>query len=627
MTIELRNDFEYDWCVSALNGVKRELTGLKGTGWLFCAQKTDELLEACIRFLKYADQRLDLGLRMDVLVGAEDYDAAVETFPFATVRNIDKQESSLQADYCVYWGYSQMMESCRTVEELEHAARRMGKFWAQIALPRHRAMCVSTAGVYNPYKYPVMAAEEEFQKHSDDPERIFARRAEQLTACCGCSHVILRPGIVLAAGLRMDSPVADLLDKLVRKEQIDAVSARTKYSLVYITDFLTAWIRTAVSPRANGAYNVSDSDESVSLLRICELYMEASAENRQFDLKLETAANTFNYALDGSKLKTLGWQRTVDLKTMIAMEIGSRSGKGNRMRFPDNYRGKQAAMQNCLFGILCQIDRICSKYDIQYFLAGGTLLGAARHQGFIPWDDDLDVMMLRKDYERFLAVVRDELPEQMFLQTPATDPGNHYLISKIRLNDTVFSSEYLLRFPQLHNGIFVDVIAQDYTANSRLGQKLHLKLSLLARGLVFKKWSGGSAAAVGRKYAIFDLVKKLASFKTLEWFQNKVLTMFNGMPGRKYLYDSMGINLAKGAYPAQWLSGQTKIRFNGGEFPAPVEYDQYLKYLYGEYMQPAPVTQRTSSHTVPWVDLGPYAEDPDGVQAALSGEGTDCTHA
>ena len=98
MTIELRNDFEYDWCVSALNGVKRELTGLKGTGWLFCAQKTDELLEACIRFLKYADQRLDLGLRMDVLVGAEDYDAAVETFPFATVRNIDKQESSLQAD-------------------------------------------------------------------------------------------------------------------------------------------------------------------------------------------------------------------------------------------------------------------------------------------------------------------------------------------------------------------------------------------------------------------------------------------------------------------------------------------------------------------------------------------------
>ena len=115
--------------------------------------------------------------------------------------------------------------------------------------------------------------------------------------------------------------------------------------------------------------------------------------------------------------------------------------------------------------------------------------------------------------------------------------------------------------------------------------------------------------------------------KTLEWFQNKVLTMFNGMPGRKYLYDSMGINLAKGAYPAQWLSGQTKIRFNGGEFPAPVEYDQYLKYLYGDYMQPAPVTQRTSSHTVPWVDLGPYAEDPDGVQAALSGEGADRTHA
>ena len=284
MMIELRNDFEYDWCVSALNGVKSELAGLKGTEWLFCAQKTDDLLEACIRFLKYADQRLDLGLRMEILVGAEAYDDAVKAFPFAAVRNIDEQESSLQADYCVYWGYSQTTESCRTVDELDHASRRMGKFWAQIALPRHRAMCISGAGVYNPYKYPVMAAEEEFQKHSDDPERIFARRAEQLTACSGCQCVVLRPGIILAAGLRMDSPVADLLDKLVRKEQIDAVSARTKYSLVYITDFLTAWIRTAVSPRANGAYNVSDSDESVSLLRICELYMEASEESRQIDM-------------------------------------------------------------------------------------------------------------------------------------------------------------------------------------------------------------------------------------------------------------------------------------------------------------------------------------------------------
>ena len=284
MMIELRNDFEYDWCVSALNGVKSELAGLKGTEWLFCAQKTDDLLEACIRFLKYADQRLDLGLRMEILVGAEAYDDAVKAFPFAAVRNIDEQESSLQADYCVYWGYSQTTESCRTVDELDHASRRMGKFWAQIALPRHRAMCISGAGVYNPYKYPVMAAEEEFQKHSDDPERIFARRAEQLTACSGCQCVVLRPGIILAAGLRMDSPVADLLDKLVRQEEVGAVSARTKYSLVYITDFLTAWIRTAVSPRANGAYNVSDSDESVSLLRICELYMEASEESRQIDM-------------------------------------------------------------------------------------------------------------------------------------------------------------------------------------------------------------------------------------------------------------------------------------------------------------------------------------------------------
>ena len=162
-----------------------------------------------------------------------------------------------------------------------------------------------------------------------------------------------------------------------------------------------------------------------------------------------------------------------------------------------------------------------------------------------------------------------------------------------------------------HSEIFVDIIAQDYTANTSLGQKLHLKLSLLARGLVFKKWSGGSAAAAkGKGYAIFDLIKRMLSIGVLERFQHSVLTLFNKWPGRKYLYDSMGINIAKGVYPAAWLAESVNVNFCGREFPAPVEYDNYLHYLYGEYMQPVPVTQRRCVHAAPWVDLGSYATDP-----------------
>ena len=101
--------------------------------------------------------------------------------------------------------------------------------------------------------------------------------------------------------------------------------------------------------------------------------------------------------------------------------------------FDNTYLGKLKKVQEILLGYLLEIDRICRKYDIRYFLAGGTLLGAIRHHGFIPWDDDADVMMLREDYDRFMQVVQKELPENIFVQVPETEKGNHNPFTKLCL--------------------------------------------------------------------------------------------------------------------------------------------------------------------------------------------------
>ncbi|MBO5115235.1 MAG: LicD family protein [Peptococcaceae bacterium] len=608
MEWNFKNDFEYDWCITALESVKAELLGMKKARWLIYAQKADTFMEACVRFLRFAGLQLQLEFKLVVLVGTEEYDAAVLALPFAEVRNIDLQEEDITAEYCVHLRYTQS-PFLLNAEAQAASLQRTEKFWEQIAKPVYRGICISDSDIYNTYRHPFVAAEGEFQQKTSEPGCIFARTVERLVTQIQSSYIILRPGIILGAGLNMKSPVTDLLNQLIQHNTIDEIPVCTKYSLVYVTDFLTALIRTAVTDRANTAYNVCSTGGTASLLKLCELCAELDATFSGLDISLQCAADCRSFALDGAKLASLGWLPLVDLKTMVSMEIAARRSTENSICFTDGYHGKLKTIQSVLFQILCEIDRICKKYSIPYFLAGGTLLGAVRHQGFIPWDDDLDVMMLRQDYEKFLTVVQNELPEQLFLQTPSTEDGNHYLISKIRLSDTVFSSEYLMNFPKLHNGIFVDVIAQDYTANSLLGQKLHLKLSLLARGLVFKKWSGQSAAAKGKEYAVFDLVKGIFSFRALERFQHCVLTLFAKRPGRKYLYDSMGMNISKGAYPARWLSGQVNITFGGQEFPAPVEYDSYLRYLYGEYMQPVPVTQRRNSHGVPWVDLGLYAEN------------------
>lgn len=578
-----RNDFEYDWCASARSAAKTELAALKGSRWLILSLGQDPLAEAVIRFL-------GLGGELHLQILTEDA-AAAEKFPFAAVAHIDRQEDPIAADYCL----------CCGDPGAPGALERMEKFWQRIARPAKRALYLSSANVYDNYPYPLAAAEGEFQRGSGG--NIF-RAAETLVRQYQDHDVILRPGIVLGAGLDLPSPVTALLDKLIRGEIPRTLSPRTKYSPVYITDLLTALLTAAVADRDHEVYNVSAPDTAASLLRICELYWEEHPQTQDASVTLDLRPGCPSYELDGAKLASLGWKPTVDLKTMITLETAARRGTEEGFFFRDGYHGKLSAIQDGLFEILCQIDRICKKHNIRYFLAGGTLLGAVRHGDFIPWDDDLDVMMLRQDHTRFLEIAREELPEHMFLQTPATEERNHYLISKIRLEGTVFSSEYLARFPRLRKGLFVDVIAQDYTANSSLGQKLHIKLSQLARGLVFKKWSGQSAADKRKAYAVFDAVKNVLPFEALEAFQHWALTLCDGWRDRRFLYDSMGINIAKGAYPAQWLAEEKYLVFRGREFPVPGEYDRYLRYLYGDYTRWVPVTQRRCCHEAPWVDLG-----------------------
>ncbi len=403
---------------------------------------------------------------------------------------------------------------------------------------------------------------------------------EKLREIPESTAVVLRADVILAPGLQTAS----------------FTSAERRRTVCYITDFLTALILVATTQSCRGQY-------MLAAWEVSELNPE---QLRQMPCDAHSEP-----AVCAEALRNIGWQPRVDFPTMAMLEYQYHNTTSAPIWLPGGHDGKLPVIQTLLFRILLEVKRICEKHNIRYFLGGGTLLGAVRHQDFIPWDDDMDIMMLREDHERFITAAQQELPEEMFLQTPKTEPGNHYLISKIRLKDTVFCSEFLARFPQLENGIFVDIIAQDYTANSRLGQKLHLKLSLLARGLVFKKWSGESATVKKKAYAVFDPIKKLLPFAFLEWFQHRVLTLFSKSSKRRYLYDSMGINISKGAYPASWLSESVEVSFREQKFPAPVQYDAYLRYLYGDYTKLVPVSERTVVHSVARLDLGPYLHEPD----------------
>ena len=112
--------------------------------------------------------------------------------------------------------------------------------------------------------------------------------------------------------------------------------------------------------------------------------------------------------------------------------------------------------------LLSEFDRVCTKYNIKYFASGGTLLGAIRHQGFIPWDDDIDLAMARKDYVKLCEVAPKEFVHPYFFQTEYTDPGSLRGHAQLRnsLTTGILKEEYPLR-KKINQGIFIDIFPLD----------------------------------------------------------------------------------------------------------------------------------------------------------------------
>lgn len=224
--------------------------------------------------------------------------------------------------------------------------------------------------------------------------------------------------------------------------------------------------------------------------------------------------------------------------------------------------------QMVMLRMVKELDRICKKHDIPYFLYGGTLLGAFRHNGFIPWDDDLDVAMFRKDYKRLAKVLPDELPDDIAFQNNDTDKNYFFFVAKLRdkrsfLDENSFDKVFKER------GIFIDIFPLDRL----LPWTQRLRLQSVAYNL-FRKGNGNESA-----------MKKI---KVLTWFNRHVsfplLRGLSRLSGTKALMCDYGIPFHN-IYDPQDVFPLTTHDFEGVQLPVPDNSHHMLQTMYGDYMQ------------------------------------------
>lgn len=153
------------------------------------------------------------------------------------------------------------------------------------------------------------------------------------------------------------------------------------------------------------------------------------------------------------------------------------------------------------------------------------------------------------------------------------------------------------------------MLAQDYTSDNSFISKLHMHAAASARWLVLNKWRDTPVNANSKfSSAVANFLKKIFPLRFLEFVQNKLISLYKSKNNGKYLFDSMGRNITRGAFPKEWLDEVVWVDFEDIKLPVPKEYDKYLTYLYGDYMNMIPVSQRHVSHDIIQIDLGEYTD-------------------
>lgn len=266
-----------------------------------------------------------------------------------------------------------------------------------------------------------------------------------------------------------------------------------------------------------------------------------------------------------------------------------------RENLPDSYGFLE--LQNVILNIMQYIDTFCKEYKIEYCLMGGSVLGAKRHKGFIPWDDDLDIFMTPDNYEKFRRYFNKYGNKEKFYLQEWGKSNGLVSISKIRMNNTTYIEDDIKDW-KIHQGIYIDIFILHVAPDNilkRTWQYVWAKY-VIVKGLANRGYS--------RKKGLMGCIIKVIKFLPKRFLLNfalKQVYRYRNLSSN-YFCNYLGKALMKnGTYSKHYFSSTKRVPFENLELSVPLNTEAFLSDRFGDYMKiPSPERIRYEQHASFW---------------------------